>query len=145
MITLKKEIESAINRHCAENESNTPGFILAEYLMDCLTAFDKACNRRTVWYQPDQKKADTTTSIKVFNIDDVEWWAGKDAESVTRAFCAVTGVDEEEMDSQELSEAQLLSLTFYREDGSKCSFKEELERRIVNKQIFPQPFASIEY
>jgi hypothetical protein len=47
---LRKEIESALNRNCAENGSNTPDFILAEYLMDCLLAFDKTVKRRAQWY-----------------------------------------------------------------------------------------------
>lgn len=50
MDNLRKTIESAINRNSAENGSDTPDFILAEYLTDCLSAFDKACNRRKVWY-----------------------------------------------------------------------------------------------
>ena len=44
--TLRQEIAAAINRHSAENGSNTPDFILAEYLTDCLAAFDKAVNAR---------------------------------------------------------------------------------------------------
>lgn len=47
---LRKEIEQAINRHSLENESNTPDFILAEYLTDCLKSFDKAINKREEWY-----------------------------------------------------------------------------------------------
>ncbi len=47
---LRKEIESAINRHSAENASDTPDFILAEYLTDALQAFDKATRRRDKWY-----------------------------------------------------------------------------------------------
>ncbi len=47
---LQKEIEQAINKNSLENESDTPDFILAEYLTDCLRAFDKAVNRREKWY-----------------------------------------------------------------------------------------------
>jgi len=43
---LEKEIREAINRNSAENGSNTPDFILATYLLDCLAAFDKAVNYR---------------------------------------------------------------------------------------------------
>ena len=49
-MTLRKEIEQALNRHSAENESNTPDFILASYIEDCLAAFDTAVNARTKWY-----------------------------------------------------------------------------------------------
>ena len=49
-MTLKKEIEEILNSKCAENESNTPDFILAEYLINCLNAFDKATNKRDKYY-----------------------------------------------------------------------------------------------
>ena len=48
---LRKDIENSINKYSAENESNTPDWILAEYLMDCLVAFDKATNKREDWYK----------------------------------------------------------------------------------------------
>lgn len=47
---LRKDIEQAINKHNIENGSDTPDFILAEYLTDCLLAFDKATVRREEWY-----------------------------------------------------------------------------------------------
>lgn len=50
MSDLRKEIETSINRASAENGSNTPDFILAEYLVDCLAAFDKASRAREKWY-----------------------------------------------------------------------------------------------
>lgn len=48
---LRTEIEQAINRCNAEATSNTPDFILAQYLMDCLAAFDKAVSARDDWYE----------------------------------------------------------------------------------------------
>lgn len=48
--SLHAEITHAINRHSAENGSNTPDFILATYLLACLNAFDLAVNARTDWY-----------------------------------------------------------------------------------------------
>ena len=50
---LHDEITHALNRACAENESNTPDFILAEYLMACLSAFASASVRREDWYGGD--------------------------------------------------------------------------------------------
>lgn len=47
---LRKDIEQSINKHSIENGSDTPDFILAEYLTDCLRAFDKATIRREEWY-----------------------------------------------------------------------------------------------
>jgi hypothetical protein len=47
---LRKDIENVINCHSAENGSDTPDFILAEYLMGCLETFDKAVNARGKFY-----------------------------------------------------------------------------------------------
>ncbi len=47
---LRTDIEMAINRNSAENGSNTPDFILAEYLVSCLEAYDKAVHARSDWY-----------------------------------------------------------------------------------------------
>ena len=44
--TLVRDVQRAINFHSAENGSNTPDFILAEYLTGCLAAFDKAVQER---------------------------------------------------------------------------------------------------
>ncbi len=48
--SLRRKIEQAINSESAENGSATPDFILAEYLTDCLAAFDKAVIARGKWY-----------------------------------------------------------------------------------------------
>lgn len=47
---LRYEIEKAVNRVSAENGSNTPDFILADYLVSCLAAFDRAVTHRERWY-----------------------------------------------------------------------------------------------
>lgn len=47
---LRTDIEMAINRNSGENSSDTPDFILAEYLTTCLDAFDKAVKDRSAWY-----------------------------------------------------------------------------------------------
>ena len=49
-MSLQSEIESAINRANAEGASDTPDWILAEYLISCLAAFDAATNARSRWY-----------------------------------------------------------------------------------------------
>lgn len=50
MSDFQKELEHLINKHSVENGSNTPDFILAEYLMACLTAFDLFTLKREEWY-----------------------------------------------------------------------------------------------
>jgi hypothetical protein len=50
--TFRRDLETLINKHSIENGSNTPDFILANYLVNCLDAFEIAVNRRTEWYNP---------------------------------------------------------------------------------------------
>ncbi len=50
IMTLEQELTAVLNRHSAENGSNTPDYILAEYLKGCLAAFDVATRRREDWY-----------------------------------------------------------------------------------------------
>ena len=48
--TFRKELEHLINSKSLGNGSNTPDFILADYLVDCLITFDKTINARKKWY-----------------------------------------------------------------------------------------------
>lgn len=47
---LAKGFESVINQNNRENASNTPDFILAQYLVSCLVAFEQASNHRENWF-----------------------------------------------------------------------------------------------
>ena len=49
---FQQEIVALLNTGSRENASNTPNFILADYLLDCLRAFESAVNARTNWYKP---------------------------------------------------------------------------------------------
>jgi hypothetical protein len=51
---LRRDLTNIINRHSRENGSNTPDFILAEYLLGCLDAFDRATLARESWYSLDK-------------------------------------------------------------------------------------------
>lgn len=50
MKTFQKELEALINKHSMENGSNTPDFLLAEYLKGCLDVFNNIISRRSLWY-----------------------------------------------------------------------------------------------
>jgi hypothetical protein len=60
---FRSELEGLINRYSIESGSNTPDYILADYLMDCLRAFDSAVNVRTEWYRDTPDGADRTAII----------------------------------------------------------------------------------
>lgn len=50
MADFQEELRALLNRHSRENESNTPDFILAQYLARCLNAFDNAIVNRELWW-----------------------------------------------------------------------------------------------
>lgn len=47
---FKQELTALINRYNMDNRSNTPDFILAEYLLECLKSFNSASIKREHWY-----------------------------------------------------------------------------------------------
>jgi hypothetical protein len=47
---FEKELEQLINRYSVENASNTPDFILAQYVSGCLAVFATAVQQRETWY-----------------------------------------------------------------------------------------------
>ena len=47
---FEKELEMLINEHSKENESDTPDFILAQYLKGCLANYEEAVKARDKWY-----------------------------------------------------------------------------------------------
>lgn len=47
---LRSELSSLLNRFSRENFSNTPDFILRDYLWDALNAFERSVKCRDEWY-----------------------------------------------------------------------------------------------
>lgn len=61
MEKFERELSSAINRCSQENASNTPDFILAQYLGGCLAAFNQAVQQRETWYGRDGRPSTKPT------------------------------------------------------------------------------------
>lgn len=53
--TLEGAMASALNRFSQENPSNTPDFILAQYLLACLAAWNTGVQQRETWYGRDAR------------------------------------------------------------------------------------------
>lgn len=47
---FREALKVLINAYSQEQDSNTPDFILARYLDNCLKAYEIAVNRRDRWY-----------------------------------------------------------------------------------------------
>jgi hypothetical protein len=60
---FEKELARILNKACQENESNTPDFILAQYMMDSLHAFNTATQARDAWYNMEPQPGLTTRTV----------------------------------------------------------------------------------
>ena len=47
---FRTDLAAVLNKHSRENGSNTPDFLLAEFLHDVLDAFDDTVKQRAKWY-----------------------------------------------------------------------------------------------
>jgi hypothetical protein len=50
MEDLHKALTNLLNRYSSECTSDTPDYILAMYILDSLTAFERGVIRRDYWY-----------------------------------------------------------------------------------------------
>jgi len=55
---FEKELENLINKYSKENDSDTPDFILARYLNNCLKNFNAVVQERELWYGRGKKLSD---------------------------------------------------------------------------------------
>lgn len=88
--------------------------------------------------------------IKVFAINDCEWWAGHDVESVKSAFIAAGYGDESSFDDpREVLNPEMRTLTFVDdlsdERSAKSTFQEHLDLMVAQGRECPCFFASTEY
>ena len=49
-MSFMQDLESLINKHCVENESDTPDFILAQYIGRCLDNWNETTYKRDKWW-----------------------------------------------------------------------------------------------
>jgi hypothetical protein len=47
---LERELTSLLNRYCAESVSDTPDFILANFVLESLKVFNETTRRRDQWW-----------------------------------------------------------------------------------------------
>jgi hypothetical protein len=52
-----QRLEALLNRHSQENASDTPDFILAQFLLNCLAAWNQGVQQRETWYGRDPRPA----------------------------------------------------------------------------------------
>jgi hypothetical protein len=59
---LWDEVQHLLNKYSRENHSQTPDFILAQFLASSLEAYEQAVNSRDSWYQLSQPQDGPGTS-----------------------------------------------------------------------------------
>ena len=52
---FSQRLQRLLNAHSQENASNTPDFILAQYLLGCLAAWNTGVQQRDTWYGRDAR------------------------------------------------------------------------------------------
>lgn len=90
-------------------------------------------------------------SVGVFRVNDVDWWLGETAEQVLHDYCVRTGLaprdalDEGDALPRLLTDAELDALPFVDIDGTRRTFREQLQREIALGGPVPRSFASTEF
>ena len=59
-IQFQIELRQLINKHSMENGSDTPDFILSEYLMGCLETYNDIIKSRDKWYGHEKRGIDVS-------------------------------------------------------------------------------------
>lgn len=93
-------------------------------------------------------------AIRVYQVNDCDWWVGESAESILEAYMKDTGLPREEVCDdpdgmpEEISEEGLDKLKFFDEESRPPvtrTFREQLAIEIADGGEFPRAFASTEY
>ena len=53
MDDFMKELSILLNRYSKDGDTNTPDYILAEYLKSCIDNFERAVDLRDAWHNKD--------------------------------------------------------------------------------------------
>ena len=93
------------------------------------------------------------SDIKVFRLNDCDWYAGRSLEECVVAYakeCGASVEDAKDDDARELTDAEMERLQFIdgkpgEKDAVKRSFKDQLALMIAEGTEFPAFFASTEF
>ena len=90
--------------------------------------------------------------MKVFKLNDCEWWAGESLEEIKLVYLKETGVSEEEAfdNPHELSDEEMDYYKFMFDESDTplrepVTFRQKLAEMIKEGEEFPAFFASTEY
>ena len=114
-----KELTELLNRYSKENNSDTPDFILANYLSMALDNFDAAVKERELWYGREKHVEDLE-----LNLEDIKLELG------------VSDTNTDEFENQDISKKKWLKIDEYfigcKKIKSNQSIRRECWKRIFN-------------
>ncbi len=86
-------------------------------------------------------------SLQVFQLNDCDWWVGRDEAEVKADYLEITGLTAEEAfdDFHAISRADMERLVVVEESGKTMTFLAKLQEMIAAGESFPCLFASTEY
>lgn len=88
-------------------------------------------------------------TIRIFKLDDCDWWAGESLQACideARRQCGAGSYCDAEEEGRELTDEDMQRLMFVApEEERTCTFAEQLEREIADGTHFPTWFASTEF
>lgn len=61
-LELKNELETLLNKYSVENGSDTPDFLLAQYILDCILSYQSIVTKRDKWFGVDMWSEDKISS-----------------------------------------------------------------------------------
>ena len=63
-VEFREELRALINRYSIENSCDTPDYILADYVIQCLSSFADTVRFREIWYGRDLTWNHSTKVVK---------------------------------------------------------------------------------
>lgn len=86
--------------------------------------------------------------IKVFRMNDCDWMAAASLDEAVKSYRTFTGHECEDAgccdNPREVTDAEMGKLLFSDEDGTRRTFREQLDREVSAGSKFPAFFASTE-
>ena len=62
-MSLENDLRDILNKYGRESNSNTPDFILSQYIYGCLISFETAIQQRETWYGRDARPAEVKAPV----------------------------------------------------------------------------------
>ncbi|CAD6366716.1 hypothetical protein SHEWT2_01197 [Shewanella hafniensis] len=156
LVTKIKDMEAALDheelREFANLHEKIEGYRITHGKppLECVVVEHDWANYEKTW--ADIEQLELSKNIKIFAMNECDWWIGESLEECIADYINYTGDPEGASEPEELTEASLerhtyLDVNEFDEDGRyiERTFKEQLAIEVAKGGNFPRFFASTEY